>query len=119
MFAQLNNLIPNGFSPGCIREELLSGCAVSPVSSCSEPFFLSACLCPELHMYVAFSLRRLTTVSPPPPLSRRLRSNAGGLAQMELHLSVMPNDPSVSQLKVYGDLPGLHVRLSQVGKFLP
>lgn len=33
---------------------------------------------------------------------------------MELHLSVMPNDPSVSQLKVYGDLPRLHVRLSQV-----
>ncbi|CAN0378590.1 unnamed protein product, partial [Ectocarpus fasciculatus] len=33
--------------------------------------------------------------------------------KMELHLSVMPNDPSVSQLKVYGDLPRLHVRLSQ------
>lgn len=33
--------------------------------------------------------------------------------QMELHLSVIPNDPSISQLKVYGDLPKLHVRLSQ------
>lgn len=31
----------------------------------------------------------------------------------------MPNDPSVSQLKVYGDLPRLHVRLSQVRWGIP
>lgn len=34
--------------------------------------------------------------------------------QVELHLSVMQEDPAVSQLKIYGDLPRLHVRLSQV-----
>lgn len=27
---------------------------------------------------------------------------------------MIPDDPSISQLKVYGDLPELHVRLSQV-----
>lgn len=35
-------------------------------------------------------------------------------AQMEVQLSVIPKDPTISQMKVYGDLSELHARLSQV-----
>ncbi|CAN0341360.1 unnamed protein product, partial [Discosporangium mesarthrocarpum] len=32
---------------------------------------------------------------------------------MEIHTSVIPDDPTMTQVKVYGDLPELHVYLSQ------
>lgn len=72
------------------------------------------CSCRFIYRVVPLS----TTPSLLIPLAVLVNPPPYSVNQVELHLSVIPNDPSISQLKVYGDLPDLHIRLSQVLVFV-